>query len=398
MADDLLEQTFAGLYKEPRESVRDREANSFDRLAGRFNRRLILFGASELGKAALRGLREVGNPPLFFADNNPKLWGTNIDGVEVLSGAEAVERYRSSACFIVTIYNGSPVRSQLKQRGCECVIHFAHLFWKYPNVFVPSSCMGLPSVIFDNADQIRSGYNVLSDDCSRKLFCEQLRWRVLLNSEDMMPPSRAMETYFPPDLIKLSDHEVLVDCGAYDGDSIRGFLNRVENCFDQIYALEPDSGNRRALEYYCRTLPDSVRARITVLPYALGKTRSKVYFSNDSLVSSKITAVNAAAEVECLSLDELAGDRSPSFIKMDIEGAEPDAIEGASRILNEHQPMLAACVYHRSEHLWEIPWLIRKVSPHHSIFLRRYAEDCWELVCYAIPKRERSPASISDSD
>jgi FkbM family methyltransferase len=386
MDKELLETTLARLHTEPLQSVMDREANSFDRLAGPFSRRLILFGAGDLGRVTARGLKESGNPPLFFADNNPRLWGSSVEGVKVLPPVEAIEKYGASACFVVTVYNGSAVRAHLRQLGCEYVVHFAALFWKYSRVFIPSSCLGLPSLIFDSTDAIRHGYSVLADDHSRKLFCEQLTWRVLLNSEAMSPHCAPSDMYFQPDLITPSAYETFVDCGAFDGDSIRSFLHHNQNRFERIYALEPDPINRETLNMYLQMLPDNIRERITVFPYALGDSRTRVLFSAGHSVASKIISESDSGETECLTLDELMAGQSPTFIKMDIEGAEPGAIEGAARVLNESLPVLAACVYHRSEHLWEIPSLTRRVSTHHEIFLRRYAEDCWELACYAIPE------------
>jgi hypothetical protein len=70
---------------------------------------------------------------------------------------------------------------------------------------------------------------------------------------------------------------------------------------------------------------------------------------------------------------------------MDIEGSEPEALRGSAQLLRQHRPVLAVCTYHRSEHLWEIPNLIRTICPDYMIFLRRYAEESWEGVCYAIP-------------
>jgi hypothetical protein len=76
---------------------------------------------------------------------------------------------------------------------------------------------------------------------------------------------------------------------------------------------------------------------------------------------------------------------APTFIKMDIEGAEPDALEGARHTFEMHHPAAAICVYHASEHLWRVPLLLQAMCPDSKIYLRRYAEECWELVVYAVP-------------
>jgi hypothetical protein len=70
---------------------------------------------------------------------------------------------------------------------------------------------------------------------------------------------------------------------------------------------------------------------------------------------------------------------------MDIEGAEPDALLGARNIIKNDLPVLAVCLYHNQEHLWKIPLLIQSISSEYNFFLKRYSDECWELVCYAVP-------------
>jgi hypothetical protein len=70
---------------------------------------------------------------------------------------------------------------------------------------------------------------------------------------------------------------------------------------------------------------------------------------------------------------------------MDIEGAEPEALTGAAATMRRSRPILAVCAYHVSEHLWTLPRLIADAVPDYRISLRRYAEECWEMVYYAVP-------------
>jgi len=385
LTDPKLENLFADMYHETRASVMDREAHLFDRMASARKDTLVLFGAGPLGQATLSGLRKIGIHPLCFCDNNASLWGSSIDGLEVLSVAAAVERYKDVGCFVVTVYNGSSPRRQLRDLGCQCVMNFAVLYWKYADQFIPSSCMGLAHPMWDDEDNIRLGYSVLADEHSRTLFREQLQWRLNLDSDRMLPPSPVSETYFPSDIIMPIPDEVLVDCGAFDGDSIKAFLSCRNNQVARIYALEPDRKNRVKLEQYKESLPRDLAARISILPFAVGKQSGYVDFESGNLVRSRISLAAKGEATECRTLDEICDGAGTTYIKMDIEGSEPEAIEGATQVLNRNLPVLAACVYHRWEHLWQIPALIRSITSHHRIFLRRYAEDCWELVCYAVP-------------
>lgn len=74
----------------------------------------------------------------------------------------------------------------------------------------------------------------------------------------------------------------------------------------------------------------------------------------------------------------------PTFIKMDVEGAELDAINGARRMIEGPEPMSAVCLYHQQDHLWQIPSFIRGRSSRNRLVLRRHADEGWKLGCCAM--------------
>jgi hypothetical protein len=82
------------------------------------------------------------------------------------------------------------------------------------------------------------------------------------------------------------------------------------------------------------------------------------------------------------------------MIKMDIEGSELDALRGAELTVRKHQPLLAVCVYHRPDHLWNIPLCMKSMAPDSKIYLRSYAVDGWESVSYAVPTRRRTQPEL----
>jgi FkbM family methyltransferase len=193
------------------------------------------------------------------------------------------------------------------------------------------------------------------------------------------------DMYFPDDLFRLSEDEILVDCGAFDGDSMQTFLERTGNRFRHIYVVEPDPANLAALATRVAAYSTETAARITTLPFALASHDGVVRFSADGDVGSKVAAAGGV-ELPCRKLDTLfPGPERPTLIKMDIEGAETEAIPGAAGLIARCRPILAVCAYHRCDHLWIIPKLIERVYPDAKIFLRRYAEECWETVYYAVP-------------
>jgi FkbM family methyltransferase len=376
---------FAEIATETPEVRKERWRGLFDRLAGSCANRLVLYGAGQFGQWVLGRLRKAGVEPGCFSDNNPARWGTQVHGIEVLSPSDAVQRFGQTACFVVTIYNGGSARKQLREMGCSHVLPAPLLFWKYPDEFMPDLGIDVPERLVEQVEPIRQCFSVLSDEESRHELCNQIEWRYWMKPEYLPLPANRDELYFPSDLVTRIEEEVLVDCGAYDGDSIRSFMRRGQS-FRHLYALEPDATNLEGLHASIKNLPDGMSKRITVWPYAVGDGDEQVSFVDTHDVASKVNSSNAGGVmIESRRLDSLPWRFKPTYIKMDIEGSEPVALAGGAALLKSEMPVLAICLYHRTEHLWQIPNLIHSLVPEYSLYLRRYAEDCWEQVCYAVP-------------
>jgi FkbM family methyltransferase len=378
-----LEEILRKIAAEPAAAVLARERGAFDEIAGPCSNSRVLVGTGELGRKTLAGLRRAGVEPLAFADNNPRIWGSEIGGLPVLSPADAAQRHGNSACFVVTIYHGSAVRRQLADLGCRRVAPFLPLFWKYAAEFIPHTGVDLPHRLRDQFDRIQACYSLLRDETSRRELCEQLLWRYWLDYDALSPSFDPCHTYFPLDLLDPTADEVFVDCGSFDGDTVRSFSSHWQGRFRHTFAFEPDPANRSSLSAHVAEL--GISERVTVMPYAVGNENGCISFDLTSSAASHRVADGPAGTVECRRLDDIPWPLAPTYLKLDIEGAEPDALRGAAELLRRHHPVLAVCTYHRGEHLWDIPLLIRSISDSYAILLRRYAEECWEGVCYAIP-------------
>jgi FkbM family methyltransferase len=211
----------------------------------------------------------------------------------------------------------------------------------------------------------------------------QLKWHTSLDRRVLPAHLPQHDIYFPDDLITQSTDEVFIDCGAFDGDTVREFIIRKKEIFSQVVAIEPDPVNCQSLKNQTANLDEKIRKKIMLLQNAVGSHKELVKFNVTGTAASSIG--KGTYEVECSTLDELLINTKPTFIKMDIEGAELEALSGAKNIIGKHSPIMAVCMYHRQEHLWKIPRLLRTFSSQYKFFFRRYSDECWELVCYAIP-------------
>ena len=360
-----------------------RAADLFRRESGKnYPAPLVLCGAGRLGRMMLRGLRSAGAEVLSFADNSPRLHGQQIDGCEIVSVGDAVRRHGHSAVFVTSIYTARPLREQLAATRAP-VASARAVFFQHPGVFLPHASVDSPESLVAQADDIMQGLDSWADEASKAEYVAQIAWHSLATTE-VGPWTPAAQTYFPEGLVRLGDHEVFVDCGAFDGDTMREFVRRQGDRFEGFIAFEADPTNFRSLEASIARLPAGVRDRVVARRVAVHAGRETLRFSSADGAGSAVAA-GGDIEVEADSLDALLSGADPTFIKMDIEGAEPNALRGAINTLRTKAPTLAICLYHAREHLWELPKAILKANPDYRVSLRRHSDECWETVGYALP-------------
>ncbi len=227
-------------------------------------------------------------------------------------------------------------------------------------------------------------YRVLSDERSRRIMQLYLNAATAGQFRELFTECFEEKAYFNriTDGLKI---DTLIDCGAYDGDSIHDFVSVFPE-YDQIIAVEPDPVNvqklteRVDLEKICnvKVVKKGVGASNKTLSFhASGESNSYIGESGDSMI--QITTLDDAA----------SGTIGNIFVKMDIEGAELDALHGARELLRERHPALAICVYHKEEDLITIPQFVQEIVGDgvYDYYLGFHGLDLAELVFYAVPKR-----------
>jgi FkbM family methyltransferase len=372
------------LLAESVDSASERAQSAFDRVA--MGRPIVLIGAGNLGRKCLAALRKNGVEPLAFTDNSPAKQGLAVDGLPVLSPAQAAAQYRDRAAFVVTIcspgHRFARTRAQFAALGCSAIMHAMPLCWKFPEEALPHLHFDTPDRILRNAEAIWQAFDLLADTRSRSEFVAHMEYRLHARVEALPEPSPE-DQYFPADLVSVMDHEAFVDVGCYDGDTLRKFLEISEGRFRSYHGFEPDPANMAKAQLYAQSLPESVRARIKFYPVAVGAASGTLRFDASGQASAAASEAGSL-EVPCVTLDETCSDAKPTFLKLDVEGAEQDALAGARGILQETGPVVAVCVYHRPEDIWHIPALLRAMRPDYQFHLRSH-EEALELVLYAIP-------------
>lgn len=368
------------LGRDWRQAVETRRAEIIGRIAGRKD--VLLFGTGYLGRHVLADMRDLPYRVVGFVDNNRQLWGSEIEGIEVLGPDEAVRRFGDRALWLITIYTNSRVIEQCRALGVPWVT-CAELSWvlaePHPNSFI----FGTPERLAESSRQIEEAASIWADAESRAEYESQIRWRFLLDYSALSSPRPVVETYFPDDLIRPLGDEVFVDCGAFTGDTIEAFLTARSGDFREIIGIEPDAVNCRALRDRIAKWTMSGTGPIRVEPVAVGSRRGTLTFDTTGTAGSRVGTGTEIVEVA--PLDALLANAEPTYIKFDVEGAEHDAIVGGSETIRANMPVLAVCLYHQPHDLWDLPLLVRSIRPDYRLYLRRYSDERWEQILYAVP-------------
>lgn len=364
-------------------------------LAGRRN--AVIYPAARMGRDVARELKAMGVRVVAFGDGNPALHGTEVDGMPILSPAQLALEHASDVVLVASTMYDSAIGEDLRSRGCRHVVPVGYLNLRLPAVFRSREYDGAWAAILEptNRSRIEEAHALLADDQSRTVFVSKLAYYLGLAKRHLDGIRSESMIYFDDSVYDLVQDEVVVDGGAYVGDTLTSFLARTSAQFARYVAFEPDPASFERLSLVAEQDP----SRITVVRAGLGdRTASARLLSTNGPDSRLVSAHEAGgADVPVVSLDEyFRGSAPPTLIKMDIEGAEASALEGAAGLIQGSAPVLAISAYHFPTDLWNIPLLIHRLAPGSSLFLRHYTREVDDTVCYAVPvgrreaKRSRS--------
>ena len=187
--------------------------------------------------------------------------------------------------------------------------------------------------------------------------------------------------YFAP-----GENEVFVDCGCFDGATCFNFAGWCgSKGFEHIYSFEADPKNYEKSKELLAPL-----GKCELFPYGTSDANKKVYFASDAFETSCIISREEAekknfegvTEIETVALDDVLAGKRVTFIKMDIEGAEYEALMGAKKLIMENRPRMAISVYHKFEDFVTLADLVLSMHPDYQIAYRHYGFDDLETVMY----------------
>ncbi len=235
--------------------------------------------------------------------------------------------------------------------------------------------------IFDRAyaagheKELRAVYGMLADERSKEVFRHLVEYKLTGRLEPLIRARCPREEAWA--LLSLTDHEDYLDLGAYTGDTILSFLEEVEG-YRSVIGVEPDGRNFRRLRENTAGL-----ANCAIYNVAIGEAPGEMAFSAGKGRGNARGGKERV--VRCESVDHLLQGRAVSFLKMDVEGQERAAIEGAKETICRCRPKMLISAYHRTEDLFAIPLQVKEIYPGYRLYLRHHPYiPAWDVNYYFV--------------
>jgi len=354
---------------------------------------VLIFGASPAAREVERWLSAHGKTVYGYLDNAVAKHGTAYNGRPVIAPADIRAHLSETRAIIIAAAYQVEIGAQLID---DLEVPEAQVFPYLSTMFAGHFGRAALEPAFPALESLMER---VADAASRTYLCDLVRFRWTMNPLDLRrnPNLAGFYDYAVEGLSpRAGDH--VVDCGAYIGDTAKVFLERM-NGQGRVSAIEPLSLNIAAMHRWIAE--SNAVGRVLPVEAAVGEAPGEARIAHDTLETDPRamlgkTGIDAGGDiVRVETLDRLFPEDSDrvDYLKIDIEGFEPEALRGARALLVRDKPRLALAGYHKPEHLWQLPALLDQLLPGYEIYLGHHPAAPYECEFFCLhPERPAKAA------
>ena len=330
---------------------------------------IVLYGMGNGADKIIAVLEEYGIPfkGVFASDGFVR--NKEFHGFKISTYNELKEKFGDMIVLLCFGSARNEVIENVKRIGKEQELYA-------PEVPVIGGGLFTEKYLKDNLDAFGEVYNRLADDKSRQTFINTVKYK-LSGKIDYLFECQVSEDEPYEEFLKLSENEIFLDLGAYTGDTVSDFINRVEG-YKKIIAVEPDLKTFKKLQKNT----DGIK-NIELINKCISNFSGKGNFAMNAGRNSVVSETGDTTDF--IMVDDLIKDGEVSFIKMDVEGEETKAICGAVDTILKNKPKMLISCYHRTEDLISIPKEIFKIRNDYKLYIRHFSSlPAWDTNYYFI--------------
>jgi FkbM family methyltransferase len=346
------------------------------------NRPLVLLGAGSIAAQSFVSYTVAKGKVMALVDNARA--GQNLHGIPYVSDTALPDLLAKTPEAIGILCCGSEnaiayFTSVWGQRPQPLLSYFDVLSQLPPEAAGPR--LGFLSSFSDEDQIIRlheKGKTAFTDRLSRQTLDAIMLYRLTWDSRYIAAIARPEKAiYFEPDTMPLTDHEILVDGGAYDGDTVREFNARTGGKYDHIHAFEIDPANTGVFAFKTQDINN-----VTLHSVGLWNEKTEMGIECHQDNGSHIDKTSAImVPFDAMDNMDLG---AVSLIKLDVEGAENQALQGARKLIANHKPKLAICAYHKPDDFQTLLDTLSGLHDDYRLTLRHYSPILFDSVIYAL--------------
>lgn len=339
-------------------------------------KQVYILGAAMGGHRLAEGLKfRKFDFDAFIVDSQYYKPNTKVMGKDVLS----IDSIDESNCVVLRTIADYPNLENLKNRVCV-------IDEDVQSLSMAASEPYSLKYIKENYDKLNDFYENLQDEKSKKVMTAYLNQKITGKFSEMADVWDKLQ-YYDGDFFDLSKVNCIVDCGAYIGDSFLSFSTeykkRSGKDYEGIaYLFDPDAGNQKKIKENCNYSKADIKA---LQLGAWEETGILSFEADDNFGNAGKIANDGNISIKVDTIDHIVKDNRVDFIKMDIEGAELNALKGAQKSIKRDHPILAICAYHKRDDLMLLPEYISDFDLGYKFYLRAYGGPySIELVLFAV--------------
>ncbi len=267
---------------------------------------------------------------------------------------------------------------KVQELGIKSILSYIDLSTVNPSKFpLPSFVLETRKDVSENLEKWKKLYNSFDDEKSRQVLDDVLSYRITGNYNFMKNFKISLQEQYFEEFFKLDKGEIFVDSGGFNGDTTEEFCKYCPD-YNRIYFFEPSLKNLSAAKSRLNKLKN-----IDFIDLGISDKAGELSFDSDAGSACSITE-SGKSVIRVTTLDLYIKGKI-TFIKMDLEGWELNALKGArTHIINDY-PKLAIAVYHKSSDFWKIFEYVSSLRNDYKIFLRHYTEGWSETVLFFLP-------------
>lgn len=333
---------------------------------------IYILGTNKYGNNTAIWLQSINHKPKAFI--NDFIGDKTYKGYEILK----LNQIPMNSSIINCIVEGRTIDAENKIVECGIRTHIDYFCLQiaFPSVLMEVNYLEETNVINEELEIYKKVYSKLNDQRSKKEFDKIVNFRLNRNIENLKGFTfRPQEQYFES-FLSLNEKPAFIDGGGFDGETSRLFSELYPN-YKKIYYFEPSELSYKNSKNNLIGLD-----RITMFKKGLWN-KPEIIFFDDTLGNASKFSTDGKAEIETTTIDEIVNEKI-DYIKLDLEGAEYNALLGAENTIKKYHPSIAVCVYHNQLDFIRIPKLLTSFNPDYRIYFRHYTQGVCESVMYFV--------------